>query len=129
MDDGANDFQARIGNAIKRQLRPELLNRISQTVVFNPLRNEDVRLIIEKFLARLNKRLAEQTMSLTLEESAYALLMEKGFSPEFGARPMERAIEQLITQPLAKAILENQSKASGKMLARVVGGRMELNSV
>ena len=128
-EDNANDAQARIAYAIKRHLRPELLNRISQTVLFNSLRQEDVRQIIDKFLARLNQRLVEQNMALTLDKSAYALLMEQGFSPEFGARPMERVIERLIAQPLAKAILENQSRAGGKLLARAVEGLIEFDSV
>ena len=60
-------------------------------------------------------------MRLTLDESVYALLMKEGYSPEFGARPMERAVEALIAQPLAKAILERRGGQGGELLARVIG--------
>ncbi len=73
-------------DAIKRHLRPELLNRISRTVVFNPLSKENVREIAEKFIARLNARLSDQGIEVGLDESVYALLMKEGYSPEFGAR-------------------------------------------
>ena len=126
-EDGADDLRARITEAIKRHLRPELLNRISQTVVFNPLRKEDVRQIIDKFIARLNQRLGEQNMALVLDESAYLLLMECGFSNELGARPMERAIERSISQPLAKAILEKRVETGAKLCARALDGRIKFD--
>jgi len=127
-EDGADDLCARVTEAIKRHLRPELLNRISQTVVFNPLRKEDVRQIIDKFIARLNQRLGEQNMALVLDESAYLLLMERGYSTEFGARPMERVIEQLIAQPMAKELLEGRLKGGDKLLASAQGGGLQFTS-
>jgi ATP-dependent Clp protease ATP-binding subunit ClpC len=124
--DGADDLRARITEAIKRHLRPELLNRISQTVVFNPLNKENVREIAGKFILRLNARLSDQGLGLTLDDSVYALLMEEGFSPEFGARPMERAVEELVAQPLARAILEKRF-TTGQLLARAAQGRIEFD--
>ncbi len=123
-EDAAGYLHARIADAIKRHLRPELLNRISRTVVFNPLGKENVREIAEKFIARLNARLADQGYHLTLDESVYALLMERGYSPELGARPMERAIESLIAQPLAKVILGGRGAHGGEMLARASGTKV-----
>ncbi len=119
--DDADDLQARVAEAVWRHLRPELLNRISRTVVFNPLTREHVRAVAEKFIARLNARLAEQGLTLTLDEPVYALLMERGYSPELGARPMERAIEALIAQPLAKAILTDGYRQGAEIAARVLG--------
>ena len=119
--DDADDLQARVAEAVRRHLLPELLNRISRTVVFNPLTHEHVRAVAEKFIARLNARVAEQGIRLTLEESVYALLMERGYSPELGARPMERAIESLIAQPLAKMILEGSTEQNRKVIARADG--------
>lgn len=117
-EDAAQALHSRIADAIKRHLRPELLNRISRTVVFNPLNEENVREIAEKFIARLNARLGEQGFMLTVDESVYALLMREGYSPEFGARPMERAVETLIAQPLAKAILERHVDQGAELIAR-----------
>lgn len=122
----AGALHVRIGDAIKRHLRPELLNRISRTVVFNPLSKENVREIAEKFIARLNERLNEQDFKLTVDESVYALLMREGYNPEFGARPMERAVEAQIAQPLAKAILEGRVEPGGKVIARSMGTHVTL---
>ena len=121
---GACHLYSRIIAAIKRQLRPELLNRISQTVVFKPLGKESVREIAEKFIARLNARLAGQGLRLTLDESVFARLMKFGYSPEFGARPMERAVEELIAQPLAKAILEARVGQGDELIARAEDGNV-----
>ena len=120
-EDAAQALHARIADAIKRHLRPELRNRISRTVVFNPLSKENVREIAEKFIARLNERLNEQGLRLTVDESVYALLMREGYSPKFGARPMERAVEALIAQPLAKAILEGRAQHGQELIARTSG--------
>ena len=127
-EDAALALQARIADAIKRHLRPELLNRISRTVVFNPLSRENVREIAEKFIARLNERLGDQGIKLTVDESVYALLMKEGYSPEFGARPMERAVEAIIAQPLAKVILNGRREHGGEMLARASGGIVEFET-
>ena len=123
--DGENrieDLQARVMEEIKRDLRPELLNRFSRIVIFNPLGRENIREIIDKFIGRLNARLSEQNIRLTLEEPVYSLLMEKGYSDEFGARPMERTIEQLIAQPLARAILEERIKPDQQLIAKAENG-------
>jgi ATP-dependent Clp protease ATP-binding subunit ClpC len=130
--DGENrieDLQARVMEEIKRDLRPELLNRFSRIVIFNPLGRENIREIIDKFIGRLNARLSEQNMRLTLEESVYSLLMEEGYSAEFGARPMERTIEQLIAQPLARAILEERIKLGQQLIARVENGSVIFSPV
>ena len=89
-----------------------------------PLTPQDVRAIAEKFIARLNERLAGQSLRLTLDESVYALLMKGGYSPAFGARPMERAIAALIAQPLAKTILEGRVDPGTELLARVSGAEV-----
>lgn len=124
----ADDLQSRVAQAVRTHLRPELLNRISRTVVFNPLTPQDVRAIAEKFIARFNERLAGQSLRLTLDESVYSLLMEEGFSPAFGARPMERAIEALIAQPLAKAILEGGAAHGQDMIARASGAKVTFDA-
>lgn len=126
-ENGIEDLQVRVMEAVKRHLRPELLNRFSGVVVFNPLDRENVREIIDKFISQLNARLGEQNLRLSLEESVYSLLMEKGYSAEFGARPMERTIEQLIAQPLAKAMIEGHVISGDNLNASVSDGRIILS--
>jgi len=123
-EDAVEALHSRIADAVRRHLRPELSNRISRTVVFNPLNKENVREIAEKFIARLNARLSEHGLRLTVDESVYALLMKEGYSPEFGARAMERAVEVLIAQPLAKVIIAGRGGQRGGMIARAAGTRL-----
>jgi ATP-dependent Clp protease ATP-binding subunit ClpB len=106
------ESQARIIQAVKSYLRPELFNRISRMVVFDPLRPEHLRAIIDKFIARLNARLQNQGLQLLLDDSVYEWLAERGYSPEFGARPLERLIEQQIVQPLARQMLGSHGRES-----------------
>ena len=68
-------------------------------------------------------------MRLTLDESVYALLTKQGYSPEFGARPMERAVEALIAQPLAKAILKQRFDAGAEVLAHVAGREIAFDTI
>jgi ATP-dependent Clp protease ATP-binding subunit ClpC len=121
-------LRARVMEAVKRQLRPELLNRLSRVVIFNPLGPDYIREIIDKFIGRLNQRLADHGLRLALEESVYSLLIEQGYSVEFGARPLERAVERLIAQPLARAILEGHFDSGWPLIARVADGVIAFGS-
>jgi ATP-dependent Clp protease ATP-binding subunit ClpC len=95
----------RIMDAVGQTLRPELLNRIQRVVFFYPLDEDAIRRIIDKVLARLRTQLRERDVDVKLTDGAYAVLMREGFDPRFGAREMERAIDRLLVQPLAKALL------------------------
>jgi ATP-dependent Clp protease ATP-binding subunit ClpC len=130
--DGENqigDLQERVMEGIKRGLRPELVNRFSRVVVFNPLGRENVREIIDKFIGQLNARLVGENLRLTLEEPVYSLLMQEGYSADFGARPMERTIEQLIAQPLARAILEERITPGQQLIAKAENGSVIFSPV
>jgi ATP-dependent Clp protease ATP-binding subunit ClpC len=120
------EFQARIVQAVKRHLRPELFNRISRLVVFDPLRPEHLRAIIDKFIARLNDRLQNQRVHLLLDDNVYTWLAERGYSPEFGARPLERLIEQQIAQPLARQVLAGLGAKSRTIRVIMDGGRVRI---
>ncbi len=92
-------------------MRPELLNRIDEVVVFHQLRKEALTTIVEIQLGRLRKRLAERGMSLTLTDDAKAALASEGWDPAFGARPLKRTIQQRIENPLASRILAGEFAA------------------
>jgi ATP-dependent Clp protease ATP-binding subunit ClpC len=113
-------YRRRISDAVRGALRPELLNRIQRTVLFYPLSRESIRQIIEKVLDGLRRRLRDRRVDVELTEAAYALLMQAGFHPEFGAREMERAIDRLLVQPLGKALLEGRF-AEGTMVRADAG--------
>ena len=111
---------------MKSYLRPELFNRISRMVVFDPLRPEHLRAIIDKFIARLNARLQNQGLQLLLDDSVYAWLAERGYSPEFGARPLERLIEQQIVQPLARQMLGGHGRESRTIRVMIDGDSVRI---
>jgi ATP-dependent Clp protease ATP-binding subunit ClpC len=101
----------RIKSAIKKHLRPELVNRLSSIVQFHQLAPADIREIVEKCLAALNARLADRQIVVSLSPEVVDLLVKEGFSPEYGARELERTIERLISNPLAEAILAGSIKS------------------
>jgi ATP-dependent Clp protease ATP-binding subunit ClpC len=101
------DTKGIIQNALKRTFSPEFLNRIDDVVVFNSLDKEDIFKIIDISLKDLFKRLQTLGYQLELSESAKNFVAERGFDPQFGARPLHRAIQKYIEDPLAEFILGN----------------------
>jgi ATP-dependent Clp protease ATP-binding subunit ClpB len=91
---------------VQQSFRPEFINRIDDIVVFHPLGTVQIRSIVDIQLGYLRKRLQERNMDLTLDDSARDLLGEAGFDPVYGARPLKRAIQQQIENPLAQKILQ-----------------------
>ena len=90
---------------VERHFRPEFLNRLDEMVVFNPLTHDDLKRIVHIQLEGVRERLAEREISLELEESAVDFLIKQGFNEDYGARPLRRAIERYIEDPLAEQIL------------------------
>jgi len=113
---------------LKNVFRPEFLNRIDATVVFRPLGREQVRAIIDLMLARVQTELAEQRMTLEVTEAAKDLLMERGFDPTYGARPMRRAIQNLIEDPLAEGLLEGRFQPGDTVVVDRDGDQLTMQS-
>jgi len=93
---------------VRETFRPELLNRIDATVVFRPLGREQIARIAEIHLRDLRQRLAERHITLELTPAAKAALAQVGYDPQYGARPLKRAIQQRVTQPLALRLLQGE---------------------
>jgi ATP-dependent Clp protease ATP-binding subunit ClpB len=93
---------------VQQSFRPEFINRIDDIVVFHPLGTKQIRAIVDIQLVYLRKRLQERNMDLTLDDAARDLLGEAGFDPVYGARPLKRAIQQQIENPLAQKILQGE---------------------
>jgi ATP-dependent Clp protease ATP-binding subunit ClpB len=91
-----------------RTFRPEFLNRVDDIIVFNNLRKEDLNTIVELQLARVKALLAAKRLALEVSPAAKQLLVSQGYDQQFGARPMKRAIQRLIQDPLALAVLEGR---------------------
>lgn len=108
IDKPYSEMQAAVLAIVQQHFRPEFINRIDETVVFHALGAEHIGGIAAIQIQRLAERLAEQNISLTLDESALAFLSEVGYDAVYGARPLKRAIQQYIENPLAEALLRGQ---------------------
>jgi ATP-dependent Clp protease ATP-binding subunit ClpC len=99
--------------------RPEFLNRVDDIIVFRSLSKPDMRNIIDIELAKVVKRLKEKNLALILTEEAKDLVIDKGYSPEFGARPLRRAIEHLLEDPLSEELLKGTFQGKDSVTVRV----------
>ncbi len=95
---------------IERHFRPEFINRLDDKIVFRPLTREDLQTIVEYELNKVFKRLIEHGLHLDLDPGAKEFLIDKGYNPEFGARPLRRAIEHYIEDPLSESLLRGEFK-------------------
>jgi ATP-dependent Clp protease ATP-binding subunit ClpB len=102
----SEDLKKRIHEALLEHFRPEFLNRVDETVIFNALGKAEIEKIIEIQLEHLKKLLAERKIEIELTGKARELLFREGYDPQFGARPLKRAIQRLIQDPLAMKLLD-----------------------
>ncbi len=102
------DMKNRIMGELKKVFRPEFLNRIDDVIVFHKLQKEEIKQIVELLLLRIRESMAERELQLELTEPAKDLLVEKGWDPAMGARPLRRAIQRYIEDPLADFVLREQ---------------------
>jgi ATP-dependent Clp protease ATP-binding subunit ClpC len=101
---------------MKKLFRPEFLNRIDATIVFRALGREQIREIVDLLLSRTQKQLTEQLLTIEVTAPAKDLLVEKGFDEAFGARPMRRAIQNMIEDPLAEGLLHGRFQPGDTVL-------------
>ncbi|MBW1823817.1 MAG: ATP-dependent chaperone ClpB [Deltaproteobacteria bacterium] len=101
-----DEMQKRVTEVVRSTFKPEFLNRVDEMIIFHALGRKEIKKIIEIQLGYLDKRLAEKKLSVRLSESAKELLVDQGFDPVYGARPLKRAIQKMIQDPLALKLLE-----------------------
>jgi ATP-dependent Clp protease ATP-binding subunit ClpB len=112
-------MKAAVMEIVQQNFRPEFINRIDDIVVFHPLGSEQIRQIVEIQLVYLRKRLAEREIELSLDDQARDHLAEAGYDPVYGARPLKRAIQQQVENPLAQAILRGEFGPGDRIRATV----------
>ncbi|MCL2809526.1 MAG: ATP-dependent chaperone ClpB [Treponema sp.] len=110
---------------LKKSFRPEFLNRIDETVIFNRLGKDEIGKIVDIQLMRLSQRLADRKITLNLTEAAKSLLCERGYDPLFGARPLKRTIQSDLENPLAKQMIAGLIREGDAVTADVVSGEIE----
>jgi ATP-dependent Clp protease ATP-binding subunit ClpB len=113
---------------LKRAFRPEFLNRIDEVLIFHRLSEEDVERIVHIQLANLNRLLAGQGLAVDATPAAARLLADRGFDPEFGARPLKRAIQRLVQDPLARMVLAGEIGPGTTIRLEDVDGELVLTT-
>ena len=113
------DIKKEVMGELKKQFRPELINRIDDIIVFHKLENEDVKKIIEIMLSQVTKRLEKQDIKIEIDNSVKELIAKKGVDNNYGARPLRRAIQNMLEDKIAEAILDGVVKTGKKAKAIV----------
>src|SRR5213079_3536676 len=111
-----DDMKNRIMGELKKVFRPEFLNRIDDVIVFHKLQRDEIKTIVELLLRRIRESLADRELQLDLTEEAKDLLVEKGWDPSMGARPLRRAIQRYIEDPLADFVLRAELPAGSTVM-------------
>jgi ATP-dependent Clp protease ATP-binding subunit ClpC len=104
------DMQAKVMIEVKKTFRPEFLNRLDEIIVFHELTEEQLRQVVDLLAKDLQKRLAERKLSVEITEKAKSWLAKEGYDPVYGARPLRRALEKYVENPLAVKVLGGEFK-------------------
>jgi len=121
-----DDRRGVIQNALKRAFAPEFLNRIDDVIVFNSLKREDIHRIIDIELSKLFGRIESLGYGISLTDSAKDFLVEKGYDEQFGARPLRRALQKYLEDPLAEEIINAQLQEGDRIEGDAMEGQDEL---
>ena len=122
-------MKAAVMEIVQQHFRPEFINRVDDIVVFHPLGKSQLRSIVDIQLGYLRKRLADREMELAIDDAGKDLLGEAGFDPVYGARPLKRAIQQQLENPLAQRILRGEFGPGTKVMITGKGGQLEFAKV
>lgn len=114
-------------NILKRTVPPEFINRVDEVVVFRPLQKEHLVAIVDIFTRELQERLKEKYITLKLSQEARAFLSDRGYSIEYGARPLRRAVRKYVEEPLSEAILAGKVKEGDTVYVHVEGDNQSLS--
>jgi len=124
--EGREQMRQALSAELHAFFRPEFLNRVGEVVIFGPLGREQLLRIVDIQLRKLGKLLGERGLSLAVSDAAKAKLVELGYAPSLGARPLERAIVRHVQDPLAEALLSGRFGAGLALSLDVVEGELSL---
>lgn len=119
-EDMAARLQESVNNALKQTFRPEFLNRIDETIIFHPLTREQIVQVVGLMVQDVAQRLAEQEITFELTAAAAAWLAREGFDPAYGARPLRRAIQRRLENPLSRGILSGEFQAGDHLIVDAI---------
>ena len=121
------DRRVAVMDELKRHFKPEFLNRLDETVIFNPLDKEAIRKIVDIMFQDIKKKLEEHDIQVELTDAAKDYIAEVGYDPVYGARPLKRALHEVVEDKLAELILEDKVKEGSKVVFDVQNGEVVVN--
>jgi ATP-dependent Clp protease ATP-binding subunit ClpC len=121
-------IKSRVGEEIEKTFNPEFLNRLDEVIVFHPLDREQIKQIVDILARDIVKRLQERDLTVELSDEAKGFLADKGFNEKFGARPLKRAIQRYLEDPLSESILEGAFDRGTVIRIQVDGDALRFTS-
>jgi len=119
VDADYDKMREKVVESLKKHFRPEFLNRIDEVIVFHELTQAEVKVIVDLLVARVRNQLESQAIDLALSDGAKTRLAEKGYDPQLGARPLRRAIQRLLEDPLSERVLQREFPAGSTVLVDI----------
>ena len=127
--DATNEYEqakSKVREDLKNEFRPEFLNRLDDIIIFNVLSEEAVRKIVSIQMDRVLKRLEKKDLTLDITEPVYDYLAEKGYNPQYGARPLKRVIQQEVLTPIANLMVDRGVFEGGRISINMRDGEINL---
>jgi ATP-dependent Clp protease ATP-binding subunit ClpC len=122
-------MKEKVNDALKQHFRPEFLNRIDEVIVFHELSRDEVTEIVDLMIRRVRGQLESQGLGLELTKEVKYLLVDKGHDPTLGARPLRRAIQRMVEDPLSEKILWKEFRAGETIIVDVENGEVVFRSI
>ncbi|MBQ2527544.1 MAG: AAA family ATPase, partial [Spirochaetales bacterium] len=120
-------MKANVMDEVKRLFKPEFINRIDEIIIFNRLGKEQISAIVSLQLKKLAQRLANRNLTLKWDDSVVDMVSEAGFDPDYGARPIKRAIQTMVENPLAVDMLHGRFSDGDTILVSAPNGQLEIS--
>jgi ATP-dependent Clp protease ATP-binding subunit ClpC len=114
---------------MKKEFRPEFLNRVDEIIVFHALTDTELKQIAGLMVSDVQKQMRNQEMALEITDAAKEIIVKEGFEPKFGARPLRRAVQKLIENPLSNQIIEGKFKPGDKIQADADGKKLSFTKI
>ena len=123
------EIKQKVTEEVKKVFTPEFLNRVDEIIVFRPLNQKEIEAIVDLMMKETQKRMKEHNMEIDLTPEARFLIAQEGYDPNFGARPLRRAIQKLIEDPLSDLMLKGVFKEGDRILVGVEGGKINFTKL
>ena len=128
IEEREESYRERVNESLKEEFRPEFLNRLDDIIIFKSLTKKDLIQIVDIQLEAVRERLEEKGIKMTVNTAAKQYLIEKGFDPEFGARPLRRLIQKVVLDKLADSIIRGEIKDGGKIKIGIENAEIAIRS-